>query len=265
MSGMDKLGDGWMGRLAGQVCAITGGASGIGAGIAARAVREGAHVVVLDIDADKAGAAAEDLRQAGSAEALQLDVTDGPAFQVALQKISDAHGRLDVLINNAGIPGSLPLESITRQAFDRIMAINVYGIIAGTQAFAALALHGRCGKIINMCSIQSRQAAPGHALYAASKFAVRALTLSFAQELGPHGIRVNGICPGIIDTPIWQDIEINGVRGFAAAEPLIKNSVALGYGGTPDDVASAAVYLASRDGDYVTGQFLTVDGGIVFS
>lgn len=252
-----------MERLAGQVCIVTGGASGIGTAITRKLASEGADVVIADINLAKAREVAESIKGNSAITAVELDVRDADAFKQVVQKIADDKGKVDVLYNNAGIGGQAGLDDISRERFDAMMAINVFSVVAGTQAAAAVMRRQKNGKIINTCSVSGRRVFPGHTLYGATKFAVRAMTLGFAQELAGDNIRVNAICPGMVHTPLWDDFNEHGLSGGALVDAYAQG-VALGRAAQPNDISGVAAFLASSDADYITGQLFTVDGGLVF-
>lgn len=260
-----------MSRLSGKTCVVTGAAGGIGSAIARRAVGEGAAVVVSDLNGQGIEALAAEIEAGGGkAVAVRADVTDRAAMEQVAQAAVDSFGSLDVLFNNAGIPVFAPLDEITADIFRQAMMINAYGVVVGTQV-AARAMQGQTdgGKIVNTCSVAGKHAYPEHTVYAATKFAVRAFTQGFAQELAGAGIRVNAICPGVVDTALWDQIaseqsqrgaqstRADLVREYGAAIPL-------GRASTPEDLTGLAIFLASEDSDYMTGQCVNVDGGILF-
>ena len=253
-----------MGRLAERVCFVTGGASGIGAAIVKKLVEDGATVVAADINFEAAQAFVESLGAPSKhVVPVRLDVRDADAFRAAVQKTADDFGNVHALFNNAGTGGQSALDDITRERFDNMMAINAFSVVAGTQAAAAVMRKQSFGKIINTCSIAGRKAFPGHVLYAATKFAVRAMTQGFAQELGGSNITVNAICPGMVHTPLWDPFSEDGVSGASLVD-LYASGAALGRAAVPADIAGLAAFLASADSDYMTGQMITVDGGIIF-
>lgn len=250
-------------KLSGRVCMVTGGASGIGAAIVRRLIEEGAIVVIADIDMERACTFASTFEDQKRVSAVSLDVRDPPAFSAAVQSVAQIHGGLHALYNNAGVGGQSTLEDMTRDRFDAMMAINVFSVIAGTQAAAAVMRVRGGGRIINTCSVSGRRVYPGYTLYGATKYAVRALTLGFAQELATDGIRVNAICPGMVHTPLWDAFNEDGLSGSALVDTYARGA-ALGRAGQPDDIAGMASFLASDDASYITGQLFTVDGGLVF-
>jgi meso-butanediol dehydrogenase / (S,S)-butanediol dehydrogenase / diacetyl reductase len=257
-----------MSTLRDVTCLITGAAGGIGSAIARRLSHEGARVVLCDLARDPVDALAEEL--AGESLAISLDVEDEQAMSEAVAATVERFGSLDVFFNNAGISMLTPLETITRADFDRIMGVNVYGLLVGCKVAAEVMRdQPDGGKIINTCSCAGKRAAPNSALYVASKFAVRGITQTLALELAPDGITVNAICPGVVDTPLWKPIADDLVRqGFlndsAEVLDLMSSQVPLGRPSVPDDVAGLAVFLASGDSNYMTGQAVNIDGGLAF-
>lgn len=250
-----------MQKLAGRVCIVTGGASGIGAGMARRLASDGAAVVIADLDLAKAQEVAATMEGGPPVTAIGLDVRDADAFNAAVAQVFEAHGRLDALFNNAGVSRQANIDEITRERFDDMMSINVYSVIAGTQAAAAVMRPQRgFGKIVNTCSVTGRRVMPGHTLYSITKYSVRALTVGFAQELGSSNICVNAICPGLVYTPLWDGVKENGMSGTTLVDTYGK-AVALGRAAHPEEIAGTASFLASSDSDYITGQLITVDGG----
>jgi 3-oxoacyl-[acyl-carrier protein] reductase len=255
-------------RLQDRVAVVTGAGSGIGRAISQAFAREGAAVAVLDV---REGAAHETVALLGGGKhrAFACDVSDGPGVAAAFDAIDAAYGRIDVVVNNAGVdrvPGDgmdklienrgLVTPHMSDAAFQRMMAINVFGVFACTREGVKRMLRdARGGAIVNMSSIAGLSA-QGTVHYSASKAAVLGLTRATARELGPHGIRVNAICPGVIDTPMAAGVPQAALKPLLGATPLRRI-------GKPEDIANAAVYLASDEASFVTGQWLSPNGGLV--
>jgi meso-butanediol dehydrogenase/(S,S)-butanediol dehydrogenase/diacetyl reductase len=256
------------GRLDQVTCLITGAAGGIGRAIALRLVDEGASVVLCDIAQKPVESLASEI--GGQALALVADVCDEAAMEKAAQLAVDGFGSLNVVCNNAGVARFTPIETITRRAFDEVMGINVYGVIVGSKvATEVMRARGHGGKIINTCSIAGKRAGPRAARYAGSKFAVRGITQSLALELAADGITVNALCPGIVDTSLWEPLATAYAEHGLLEDPAdvletMSARAALGRHSVPADIAGLAAFLASPDADYMTGQCINVDGGMVF-
>lgn len=257
-------------KLEGTIAIVTGAASGIGAAMAQRLAVDGAAVVICDLNEAASADLARALAEAGyPAISAPADVRDLEQMRRVVDLTVRTFGGLTVLFNNAGISGSIPLDGITRERFDVVMSTNAYSVIAGTQAAVGVMRSAGYGKVINTCSIAGKRAFPGMALYAASKFAVRALTQSFAQELGADGIRVNAICPGMVDTPMWEAIGAErrafGREGDPKALVSARDAtIALRRHSVPADLVGLTSFLASKDSDYMTGQCLNIDGGMIY-
>ena len=251
-------------KLKDKVSIITGGARGIGEAIARAYAAEGAHVVISDVDTGKAEALAEEL--GGKAMALTLDVRNKASIEGMVAAVISKLGGIDILVNNAGIFNMAPLSEITEEDFDRQFGVNVRGLIFVTKAVAAqMAAQGRGGKIINMSSQAGRRGEPHVLVYCASKAAVISITQSLGLELIKHGINVNGIAPGVVDTPMWDHVDTLFAkyehRPIGEKKRLVGEAVPAGRMGKPEDYRGPAVFLASSDSDYVVAQTLNVDGG----
>ena len=253
-----------MTRLAGKTALITGAARGIGRAFAESYVREGATVVIGDIDGEAATATAEQI--GNKAIAVQMDVTDQNSIDTAVMRAVSEFGAVDILINNAAIFTAAPVVEITRVDYSRAFDINVAGTLFVTQAVARHMIErGKGGKIINMASQAGRRGEPLVAVYCATKAAVISLTQSSALNLIQYGINVNAIAPGVVDGEHW-----NGVDAFFAkyeGKPLgqkkkeVGAAVPFGRMGRADDLTGMAVFLASAEADYIVGQTYNVDGG----
>jgi meso-butanediol dehydrogenase / (S,S)-butanediol dehydrogenase / diacetyl reductase len=256
-----------------RVALVTGAARGIGRGIAERLAADGLDVAVNDIEEnrDELEEVAESLRGTGRrALAVIADVSDPEKVEGMVGRVADELGRLDVMVANAGIAQVKPLLEVTPEDFDRLMSINLRGVfLCYQEAAEQMIRQGGGGKIIGAASIAAHKgfAMLGH--YSASKWAVRGLTQAAAQEWAEYGITVNAYCPGIVGTAMWDliDEKLAEHMGLQKGEALKQYSelIALGRVEEPEDVAAFVSYLASRDSDYMTGQSVMIDGGIIFS
>ncbi|TKV58407.1 glucose 1-dehydrogenase [Nakamurella flava] len=246
------------GRLEGKVALITGAASGIGRRTAERFADEGAIVVVGDLDEAGALAAAEHLGR--DALGLRLDVTDADSVAAAVASVVAQRGRLDVLVNNAGVTITGAAHDLAEDDWDREMRVNVKSVYLMSRA-AWPHLVASKGNIVNTASIAALWAIPADAAYCASKAAVLMLTKCMALDGARDGVRSNCVCPGYTDTPMIQGYFADQTDP-ASARTFAESIHPLGRLGQPDDIASAMVYLASDDASWVTGSALTVDGGL---
>jgi 3alpha(or 20beta)-hydroxysteroid dehydrogenase len=238
------------GRLQGKVALITGAARGQGAAEAERFVAEGAKVVLTDV-LDEGEKVAGELGDA--AVFVHHDVTDAAEWQRAIATATDRFGRLDVLVNNAGVyVGGAPIASLAEATFRRVLDVNLVGPFLGIQAAVPAMSNG--GSIINIASIAGLSGFPTAAAYSSSKFGLRGLTRVAALELGPLGIRVNAILPGVIRTPMVDEM-------LAAREESIAAALPVGHIGEPSDIADVALWLASDESRFVTGTDVVADGG----
>jgi len=257
----------------GRTALVTGGARGIGRGIALRLAADGLDVAVADLPQmrGEGEAVAEEIRATGRrAAALDADVSDAAEVDAMIEQTVAELGRLDVMIANAGIAQVAPLLDVTPEDFDRLIGINLRGVfLCYTAAARQMIAQGDGGKIIGAASIAAHKgfAMLGH--YSASKWAVRGLTQAAAQEWAPHGITVNAYCPGIVGTKMWEyiDEKLAEAQGLQKGEALASFSqlISLGRVETPEDVAAFVSYLASPDSDYMTGQSVMIDGGVLFA
>jgi D-sorbitol dehydrogenase (acceptor) len=256
-------------RLKDKIAVVTGGARGIGRAIAEGYAHEGAHVCLADLDYEEARKAAREIGH--GTFAVQLDVTQQGSIDAMVAEVEQQAGDIDILVNNAAIFDLAPIEEITEKSYDRIFAVNVKGLLFTLQAVARhmiagqLVQTGRRGKIINMASQAGRRGEPLVAVYCASKAAVISLTQSAGLGLVRHGINVNGISPGVVDTPMWDEVDALFAKyeGHRIGEKkrLVGEAVPFGRMGRPEDHVGAAIFLASSESDYVVAQTLNVDGG----
>lgn len=247
------------GRLSDRVAVVTGAASGIGAGTARRFVEEGARVVVADVQEEPGLALADELGDA--AVFIRTDVTSEEDIAAAVDLSVAEFGRLDVMFNNAGVVGVVgPIAETTAEAWDRTLSILLRGVFLGTKHAARVMVPQGSGVILSTTSTAGVVGGLGPHAYTAAKHGVIGLTKSVANELAPHGIRVNAIAPGntataMTATVMSPDLDVESTaKAIASMSPL-------GYSGHPEDIAAAAVYLASDDGRYVSGHTLVVDAG----
>ena len=248
---------------------ITGAASGMGRAFAEGLAREGAVVGVLDRDGDAAAAVANAIVGAnGRAMALTADVTRRSQVAAALDAFVAAHGRLDVMFNNAGLNKPMRLLDVTEDNWHMIMDVNALGALVGIQEAARRMIPRRAGKIVNTSSIAGRQGFASFAPYCASKFAVNALTQAAARAFAEHNITCNAFAPGVVDTPLWKQLdrdlmEIGDAQRPGEAMDTFAAGILRGRVATPDDLLGTALFLTSSDSDYLTGQVIMADGGMV--
>jgi meso-butanediol dehydrogenase / (S,S)-butanediol dehydrogenase / diacetyl reductase len=260
-----------MAGVAGRVSIVTGADRGIGRRIAERLAEAGGAVAIADVDGASAEAAASDITgQGGRALGVRCDVTDRDSVRAAIAETVDAFGRLDVMFNNAGISQTKRFMDVTEDEWDRIMRVNGLGVLLGMQEAAGQYIRqGGGGRIVNTASIAGKEGFPLFAAYSASKFAVVGLTQAGARGLAEHQITVNAMCPGVVATELWQQLDDEFIalgetqRPGQALEEFGAGILA-GRLSTPDDVAGLAVFLASDEASYITGQAINVDGGMVF-
>jgi meso-butanediol dehydrogenase / (S,S)-butanediol dehydrogenase / diacetyl reductase len=262
-----------MGKLDGSVALVSGSGRGIGRAIALRYARDGAKVIVADVDQDSAKAVADEVKSIGvEADAFHVDVSDPKQSTAMVTRAVERFGRLDVLVNNAGVMRVRALLEVTPEDWDFVNDVNARGLFFAVQAGARQMMRqappaaGRPrGKIINTASIAGRSGRPMFAAYAASKAAAISITQSAAIGLAPE-ITVNAICPGVVDTEMWRQIDREWTqaerRPLGSAWQARIGGIPMGRPEIPDDVTGMAVFLASADSDYITGQSYHVDGGL---
>ncbi|MEO9779179.1 MAG: acetoin reductase [Sedimentitalea sp.] len=254
----------------GKVALITGGARGIGLAIAQRLAADGASIALVDLSADQLAEAENQLSQVGAKVCtITANVADRSQVFAAIDTAAEQLGGFDIMINNAGIAQVQPIAEITEDEMDKIHAVNVKGVLWGMQAAAArFKADGTRGKIISAASIAAHEGYPMLGAYCSTKFAVRSLTQSAAKEFAPDGITVNAYCPGVVGTDMWTEIdqrfaEVTGAKVGATFDEFV-GSIALGRSQTPTDVANFVSWLAGPDSDYMTGQSVVIDGGMVY-
>jgi 2-keto-3-deoxy-L-fuconate dehydrogenase len=247
--------------LAGKVALVTGAGSGIGAAIAETFARAGAHVFATDRDQTTACATAQRIRtDGGQSDAILLDVTDETSCRAAAGRILAETGRLDVLVNNAGIGHVGTMATTDGADLDRLYGVNVRGVFNVTKACLPAMLDRHSGSIINMASVGGVVAIRDRLAYCTTKFAVVGLTKSMALDHAANGVRVNCICPARVETP-FVAARLREYPDPEKAYREMSSSQALGRMGRPDEIAAAALYLASDEAAFVTGSALMIDGG----
>lgn len=251
------------GQLTGRVALVTGGAQGIGRAIAASFQKEGACVFILDCDATTGHKTAEELSERNSSRPVKYiaaDLQDPAAIHNAVEQVREFHDRVDVLVNNAGIEFERSIDALSVTDWDLVMNVNLRGAFLLTKEL--LTLFPEAGaSIVNISSIHSTHAFPDSIPYACSKAAMLALTRNLALELASRHIRVNCICPGYIDTRLWEHY----LQNSANPAEIARQTTALhplGRRGVPEDVAETAVFLASDKSSFITGTDIVVDGGL---
>ncbi|MBV7327227.1 SDR family oxidoreductase [Chloroflexi bacterium TSY] len=288
-----------MERFRGKIAIITGSGRGIGQGIAKRFAREGASVVIADYDADSAAATAEEISATGGrAMACPVDISDVGAINQMVADVVAHFGRIDILVNNAGVIQTKPMMDVSESDWDHIINVNQRGTFFMLQTVAEQMIQqlpegvrgdgtpadvfvtgdqnpfnedvttemaSSHGKIVNIASIAARKGRPLATAYAASKSAIVSITQSAALALAPYRINVNAVCPGLVPTPMWEQIDKDRADLFGAepgeAVRSFINIVPLKRASTPEDIAGAVTFLCSEDADCITGQALNVDGG----
>jgi NAD(P)-dependent dehydrogenase (short-subunit alcohol dehydrogenase family) len=250
-------------RLKDKVCLITGAGSGIGQATALLFAREGGRMVVTDIDEKAALATTETIRgSGGEAVSDHLDVTEETQAQAVAASVLERFGRIDVLFNNAGIAGVGSVEETTPELFDRVMRVNVRGVYLMCRAVVPHMIKQRSGSVINMSSGVAEIGLARRVSYSASKGAVRSMTKSMQVDCAPYGVRVNALMPGTILTPFVEGYLREAYANYEEGLDSIRKRQLGGELGTPEDVAYAALYLASDESRFVMGSGLIVDGGM---
>ncbi len=255
-----------LGRLQGRTALITGGARGIGLAFAQGYAQEGARVAIADVSGAEEAAASLGPGADGGHMGLHMDVTDQASIDAGVAAVEAWGGGIDILLNNAAVFDLAPIADITRESYERLFRVNVGGTLFPLQAVArGMVARGRGGRIINMASQAGRRGEALVAVYCATKAAVISLTQSAGLDLIRHGINVNAIAPGVVDTPMWDEVD----AAFAAYEgkPLgqkkreVGEAVPAGRMGRPEDLVGMAIFLASDEASYVVAQTYNVDGG----
>ena len=244
-------------KFQGKVSIVTGGGAGIGEAIALAFAREGAHVAVWDLDGRRAEKVSSTIQEMGGKSlAIEMNVANAKEVNASVQRVLKEYGRIDILINNAGICQVVPsIEAIKEEDWDRVLAVNLKGVFLCSKAVMGIMKEQKAGKIISMGSLAGKVggiAVGAH--YAASKAAVMCFTKSLAKELGPYGVHANAIAPGVIETDMTQMITGGDWRAYLSTIPL-------GRIGVVDEVAKVVLFLASDEASYLTGEIIDVNGG----
>jgi NAD(P)-dependent dehydrogenase (short-subunit alcohol dehydrogenase family) len=244
-------------RLDGRVAAIVGGGAGIGRAVARGCAAQGALVVCLDVDEGRAAETAAGIRaEGGRSASARLDILDGPAVRSAMRQVVDEHGRLDVAVCTPGVNVRKPLLDYTDEDFERVVGLNLKGNLHVLQAAGRVMGEQGSGSIILFSSIRSVVVEPGQGVYAATKAGIVQMVRAAAAELGPKGVRVNAVAPGVVDTPLTAPIKSHpDWYGAYAARNILQRWA------RPEEMAGPTVFLASDASSYVTGAVLFADGG----
>lgn len=256
--------------IEGKIALVTGAGQGIGRAIALRLAQDGASIAIADLDEKKMQAVAAEVKEIGrKATTFKADISDRKQVYAMVDHAEKELGGFDIIVNNAGIVDVGPIADVEPKTIDRILKINVEGVLWGVQAAAKKFKERKHkGKIINAASIAGHDGFELLGIYSATKFAVRGLTQAAAKEYASDGITVNAYCPGIVGTDMWVTIDkemakLTGAKVGATYERYVEG-IALGRAQTPDDVAATVSFLAGPDSDYITGQALITDGGLVY-
>jgi 2-hydroxycyclohexanecarboxyl-CoA dehydrogenase len=249
-------------RLGGQAALVTGAAQGIGRAIAVRLAAEGAAVALCDIQGERAEAAAREIRATGPhAIGLAMDITDLDQVGAAADKVEGALGPIGILVNNAGWERVMPFLDSTPDLWDRIIAVNYRGVLNCCKIVAARMKERGAGKIVSIASDAGRVGSTGEAVYSGCKAAIIGFSKTLARELAKYRINVNVVCPGPTDTQLLREVMGDRPNLLEA----LKRGIPLGRLGQPEDLAGAVAFLASPDADFVTGQVLSVSGGLTMA
>ena len=254
-------------KLTGKIAIVTGASQGIGRAITLRLAREGASLVIGDIDVEAAEKVAREVRDGGTeALVMKLDVTKAEEVNKVIGEIVEKFGRIDILVNNAGISSMALVVDLKEKDWDANVNGNAKGVFLCSQAVARQMIKQKSGKIINNASLAAKRGAPFLGHYSASKFAVLGLTYTMALELASYGITVNAVCPGIVETGMikrewkWEG-DLRGMTPDQVREEVL-STIPLGRLAQPEDIAAVVAFLASKDADYMTGQALNINGGM---
>ena len=255
------------GRLDGRVVVVTGGASGIGAAMCRGFADEGAAVTIADLNIEMASSLADEISAAGGkALAVDMDVTKRDRVKAGIDATVKEFGKLDIYFNNAGMNSPMKLLDVTEENFDLIMKVNVLGVLIGMQEAAKQFIaQGSGGKIINTASIAGRTGFPSFAPYSAAKSAVISLTQAGARAWAGENITVNCFAPGVVDTPLWVklDEELEAIGEADGKMDKLSSQIILGRPALPEDIVPTGIFLTGSDSDYITGQIIPIEGGMI--
>jgi 2-hydroxycyclohexanecarboxyl-CoA dehydrogenase len=247
--------------LKGKTAIVTGGAQGIGRAIALRLARDGANVGILDINKDQASKTAEEVKKLGvGATAIECNVTDYPKVKEAVDKIHKEYGSIDILINNAGIDESRAFVDTDEALWERILNVNYRSFLIASHICIPYMIEQKSGNIVSMGSDAGRIGAAGEVLYCGTKAAIMASSKALARELIRYNIRVNAVSPGPVHTDLWDQLH-PGEKGQKVTEAVTR-VIPMRRLGTPEDVADVVAFFVSDDSRYLTGQVLSIDGGL---
>jgi meso-butanediol dehydrogenase/(S,S)-butanediol dehydrogenase/diacetyl reductase len=253
--------------MAGRTVIVTGGASGIGLGISAGLAGEGANLVIADLNLEDAQKAADVITQSGGkAIAAHVDVTQRASVVAGIERAVEEFGKLDCYFNNAGFNKPMKFLDVTEENFNLIMSVNALAVFVGTQEAAKQYIRqGTGGKVVNTASIAGRTGFSSFAPYSASKAAVISITQAAARALAEHNITVNAFSPGVVQTPLWTklDKDLEDIGEGDSGFDSMAAGILVGRAAQPEDIVPTALFLASSDSDYVTGQTMAIDGGMI--
>lgn len=248
-----------MPRLADRIALVTGSASGIGSACALRFAAEGAVIAGLDLAAEADERWRETLRLAPGSRFVRADVRDEASVAAAVAEVLGSYGRVDVVVNSAGVAGGGPVHLLAIEEWERVLGVNLTGTFLVCKHVLPSMIERRRGSIVNIASVEGLEGSEGGSAYNASKAGVVLLSRNMAMDYARVGVRVNAVCPGFVDTPMFH--QVMDLPGLAPFRERVVEAHQLGRTGTPEEIANAALFLASDEASFVTGHALVVDGG----